>query len=280
MSTTAGDARVFSGTVRLPHLPADSRGFAYGDGVFETMRASRGVITWWPAHWERLCAGAAALGMATPDPALVQRQIDELLAGDDAVVKWVVSRGAAGRGYTPSHAEPLWLLSRHPLPRTQPLIEARWCRTQLGVQPALAGIKHCNRLEQVLARAEWAQLANQGAGIEEGLMCSVEGDVVCATAGNLFVLDARGWRTPLIDRCGVRGICRAWAMAEVDAAEARLTPADIDAADAVFVCNAVRGILQVARLARRSWSPHREIDRLRERLALANPAFAAPRESP
>lgn len=280
MSVPADTVRIFSGTSPIEHLPSDSRGFAYGDGVFETMRAAAGTIHWCPAHWARLCQGARVLAIAMPDQAQVLSQIDALLGGADGVVKLTVSRGAATRGYAPTVSDPVWMLSRHALPPARRAIQARWCDTRLAIQPALAGIKHCNRLEQVLARAEWLRLADAGVEFDEGLMRSTDGDVVCATAGNLFALHDGGWRTPLIDRCGVRGVCRDWALGELSAQERRLTPADIDGADAVFVCNAVRGILQLVRLGGRSWLPHPQIDRLRARLALANPAFAQPLELP
>ena len=99
----------------------------------------------------------------------------------------------------------------------------RWCDTRLAVQPALAGLKHCNRLEQVLARAEW-----NDAGIDEGLLRSSDDDV--------------------------------------------------QSADAVLLCNAVRGILPVARLDARTWVPHPAVADLRRRLARAHPGFAVDQE--
>jgi 4-amino-4-deoxychorismate lyase len=149
----------------------------------------------------------------------------------------------------------------------------RWCNTQLALQPALAGIKHCNRLEQVLARAEWNDAAAVDRDAHEGLMCSIEGDVVCATAANLFVLRQGRWFTPPVDRCGVAGICRGWATAALDATESRLNVTDVETAEAVFLCNAVRGILPVARLGKRTWPLHPQVAALRERLGVAHPAF-------
>jgi 4-amino-4-deoxychorismate lyase len=99
--------------------------------------------------------------------------------------------------------------------------------------------------------------------------------VVCATAANLFVLQAGRWLTPRIDRCGVDGICRGWAMAMLGAEPARLVDADIDAAEAVFLCNAVRGILPVARLGTRAWPRHPQVDALQQLLAAEHPAFVA-----
>ena len=135
--------------------------------------------------------------------------------------------------------------------------------------PALAGIKHCNRLEHVLARAEWGDPAIHG-----GLLCSAEGDVICATAANLFVLRDGRWTTPAVDRCGVAGVCRGWAIERLAAVETRFGIDDVETADAVFVCNAVRGILPVARLGGRSWPPHPQVQALRQRLAAEHPAFA------
>ena len=163
-----------------------------------------------------------------------------------------------------------WIVSRHDVPRTPERIALRWCTTRSAIQPALAGIKHCNRLEQVLARAEWIPAETA----DEGLMLDTGGSVVSAIAGNLFILDGRGWRTPAVDRCGVRGVCRGWAIEALGATEARIAPAEVEAADTVFVCNAVRGILDVARLGDREWSPHPHVAGLRERLASEHPAFA------
>ena len=147
----------------------------------------------------------------------------------------------------------------------------RWCDTALALQPALAGLKHCNRLEQVLARGEWTDAA-----IDEGLMRSTEGDVVCATAANLFLLRDGRWSTPRLDRCGVAGVCRAWVLSESAATETRVAPADVESADAVLLCNAVRGILPVARLGARAWAPHPAVADLRRRLARAHPGFGHP----
>ncbi|HEY4556239.1 MAG TPA: aminotransferase class IV, partial [Lysobacter sp.] len=127
-----------------------------------------------------------------------------------------------------------------------------------------------NRLEQVLARAEW-----RDPDIHEGLLLDRDGHVVSATAANLFVLHAGRWLTPDLGECGVAGVCRAWAAASLGAGVARILPADVERADAVFVCNAVRGILPVTRLGDRNWSPHPDVTALQRRLSGEHPAFAA-----
>lgn len=270
------EARYFQGERRLPALPPFDRGQAYGDALFETLRAHRGALPWWDAHWARLAHGAQRLGLALPDPRRVQAEAAELLDGSDAVLKLILSRGAGGRGYAPpapseaGQAEPIWTLSRHPLPPPARAggLRLRWCELRLAEQPALAGLKHCNRLEQVLARAEW-----DDPGIDEGLLRNASGDVVCATAANVFVLHAQRWTTPPVDRCGVAGICRQRLIELGGAAVAPLGVDELQRADAIFLCNAVRGILPVARLGERQWAPHPALAELRRRLGDAHPAF-------
>lgn len=281
--------RCFIGTRRVDGLAGTDRGLAYGDGLFETMRAHNGSLPWWDAHWARLAEGARRLRIALPDPSQVASEAEALLAGGDAVLKLVVSRGEGGRGYMPSPGSvPGWILSRHPLPSPPPVagLTLRWCDTRLALQPVLAGIKHCNRLEQVLARAEW--LDAEAGDADEGLMRSAQGDVVCATAANVFVLHGDRWRTPLVDRCGVAGICRQWLLGELEVEQSRLDEQDILDADAVFLCNAVRGILPAGRLGPRRWQLHERVTMLQERLTgvhagfagLASPTSPIPPESP
>lgn len=266
--------RSFIGDHRVDALPGDARGFAYGDGVFETMRVHAGTVPWWEAHRARLEAGAERLRLMLPSDTAIDGVLAELFDDvGDGVARLIVTRGGGGRGYAPDFdAPPVWRLSRHPLPA--PVREGglvlRWCETRLAVQPALAGLKHCNRLEQVLARAEWSDPE-----IDEGLMCSTDGDVVCATAANLFVLHGDRWTTPRIDRCGVAGTCRAWLLSQTGATEDRLAPADVETADAVLLCNAVRGILPVARLQARTFAPHPAVGELVQRLSRAHPGFSA-----
>ena len=265
-------ARIFAGDRRVDGVLPDDRGLAYGDGLFETMRVHRGGIPWFDRHWTRLCTGAARLRLALPGRALVEATITDLLAGDDdGVLKLLVTRGAGARGYAPPiEAEPTWMLSSHPAPapaRSDGL-RLRWCETRLAIQPALAALKHCNRLEQVLARGEWT-----GDDWDDGLVRDTDGHVVSATSANLFALHGDRWRTPRVDRCGVAGVCRGWLLQATFAEEVSLSVDDVEHADAVVLCNAVRGILPVARLGDRAWSLHPAVRDLHRRLAAAHPAF-------
>lgn len=258
---------------------AEGRGLAYGDGLFETMRAIGGRIPWWPAHRARLLAGATRLGIAPPSAAMLECEVaDFAMRHADAAIKLILTRGSGGRGYAPSpDAAPVWLLQAASLPPTMRPdgLVVRWCETRLALQPALAGLKHCNRLEQVLARAEW-----QDAGIDEGLMRDTEGRVVCATAANLFALRDGRWSTPPVDRCGVAGVCRSRLIDALGAGVAPLSVEDVESADALLLCNALRGILPVARLGGRVWAPHPAVAEAQRLLAAAHPAFASPEDVP
>jgi 4-amino-4-deoxychorismate lyase len=267
------NARLFHGAEPIATWPSDARAAAYGDGLFETMRVQDGSVPWWDAHWDRLARGAQRLRLSLPARAQVEDEVAALAGGDsDGVLKLLVSRGGGGRGYAPLRgAESIWMLSRHALPQRPPAAALRvhWCETRWATQPLLAGIKHCNRLEQVLARAECMD-----AGMDEGLMCDGDEAVVGATSANLFVsIDGR-WLTPPVDRCGIAGICRSKLLPLLDAVESRLSVAQVEASAAVFLCNAVRGILPVARLGGRAWPSHAAVDDARQRLARIHPGFA------
>ena len=267
------NARVLrEGRVRLWLEPED-RGLAYGDGVFETLLVHRGQMVWWHEHWQRLLRGAQRLGLPVPDETEVRRECIAMLSGSGRMVlKIVLTRGSGGRGYqAPADATPTVVLSTHPAPEPAGrALQLRWSRTTLATQPALAGIKHLNRLEQVLARAEW-----QDAEFDEALMCDGEDRVVSAISANLFVLTGGRWLTPSVKRCGVAGVAREWLLANLPGAGvAELSAAEVSHADALFLCNSVRGILPVRRLGMREWPRDDAVASVRALLAGAQPAFS------
>ncbi len=262
--------RMFLGDVRVDAVAPDDRGLAYGESLFETMRAHRGKVHWWEAHMARLAQGAAVLLMPLPDLARVAAEASALLDGGDGVLKLQLTRGGGGRGYAACAGQaPFWMLSRHPLPAATDALDVVWCETRLARQPLLAGIKHGNRLEQVLARSEV-----ETKGADEGLVRDVAGRVTSGTATNVFIHDGRGWHTPELDHAGVAGICRGWLLQESEATVRRIRVDEVETAEAVFLCNAVRGILPVRRLGDRVWpSIHPDIRVLQLALGRAHPGF-------
>lgn len=262
---------VYAGCARIDCVSSDNRGLNYGDGVFETMRVDRGGLPLWPRHLARLGEGAQRLGIALPERAFIEARLHEICAGvDTGVIKLLLTRGDGGRGYAPSvDAPPVWVLSLHPLPPKQTALQLHACNTRLATQPLLAGIKHCNRLEQVLARTE-----AQRAGCDEGLMRDMAGNAVCATAANLLAYCDGRWLTPPIEHCGVAGVLRGWLLEQGMLEVAELSMDALAAADALTLCNAVRGILPVARLGARSWRAQPAVAALQTALAKDYPMYS------
>ena len=266
----------YMGRDRLDAVSIGNRGLNYGDGVFETMRVHRGELPMWPRHLSRLREGARRLGITMPDVDVIEACIAEMATGvDSGVLKLLLTRGEGGRGYAPPlHAAPVWMLSLLPLPASQSALRLHACETRLAMQPALAGIKHCNRLEQVLGRAEVER-----AGCDEGLMRDMAGNLVCATSANLLVLRHDRWITPPVDLCGVAGVLRGWLLDHGFIEVATITMDDVESAEALALCNAVRGILPVRALGAHEWPSHPAAADLRKRLAMATPMYSESRES-
>lgn len=252
--------------------PAD-RGLAYGDGLFETLLAVDGEWVWWDGHWQRLLRGCEVLGLPTPAVGPIHDQARALAGAGRCVIKLVLSRGPGGRGYAPpAEPDPCLLLSRHDAPPAWPVegVAMRSCRTRLAIQPRLAGIKHLNRLEQVLARSEWTDPS-----LHEGLLSDMDGHPVSATAANLLVRRGDRWLTPPVDRCGIAGVCRGWLLDEGLVEEARLQAADIAHAQALALASSVRGIAAVRSLDGRMLPGAAAVAPLMRALVEAVPAFAA-----
>jgi 4-amino-4-deoxychorismate lyase len=132
-------------------------------------------------------------------------------------------------------------------------LKLRWCQTRLGRNASLAGIKHLNRLEQVLAQSEW--LAGEA---DEGLMMDTEGELVCATSGNVFAVRDGTLLTPDLRFCGVRGVMRAQVLKaagqlNIPVVQEPLWPDDLESTSEVFITNAVRGIRSAASLDSLQW---------------------------
>jgi 4-amino-4-deoxychorismate lyase len=233
-------------------VSAMDRGLQYGDGLFETMAVVQGTPRFWQGHVDRLAAGCEQLGLPMTPQAVLLREVQTVSAGQRrCVVKIIVTRGTSGRGYaaeTPARGNRVvcaWAWPQDPGRLVETGIRMRVCSLRLGIQPALAGLKHLNRLEQVVARAEW-----QDPSINEGLLLDAEDFVVSAISSNLFLVSGGRLLTPRLDRCGVRGVMRrAILNAFRDRCEQRRITLDmLPEADEVFVCNAVRGVFPVTRI--------------------------------
>ena len=234
------------------------RGLSYGDGLFETVRLVGEVAPLWPRHMERLRAGCGRLGMPAPDPGLLWHEVLDVSRHMPAsVVRVTLTRGSGERGYAPpASPSPTRILAAFapPLPAVglhADGLTMRVCALRLADQPRLAGMKHLNRLEQVLARAEWNDPA-----IGEGLLLDQHGHVVSATMANLFAVIEDTLLTPSLNRCGVAGVARAEVLASRPQTQrVDLTLETLFKASEVFLTSSVRGIVPVKSLDGRQYAP-------------------------
>jgi 4-amino-4-deoxychorismate lyase len=235
-------------------ISVDDRGLQYGDGLFETMAAMNGRVRHFERHMERLADACRRLGLPTPDPDLIAKECQRVLEGlGVGAVKLMLTRGPGPRSYRPPAAPSVTrvIVSTAARPRNDPEdgVIVRLCETPLGLNPVLAGLKHLNRLEQVMACAEW-----DDPSIAEGLMSSVDGRLVGATAANFFLVRGGCLATPDIRDCGVAGVMRGVVLAvarelSITAEICDLDVGDLQEADEVFLTNAITGVRPVGEIA-------------------------------
>jgi len=251
------------------------RGLHYGDGLFETVACVGGQPRFLGRHLRRLGAGCARLGLGPTDLAALADDVRALAReAPRAIIKVLLTRGPAlERGYSVSGRErPTRILLRYAWPEEDPALAQEGVRVRiagmrLGENPALAGLKHCNRLEQVLARREWAD-----PGILEALMFSSSGALISGTMTNVFLVQDAKLHTPRVDRCGVAGVMRevvleTAAAAGIPAGECVLEAADLARAQELFLTNALIGIRPVRELPGASRAPGPVTRELQARLA-------------
>ena len=230
------------------------RGLAYGDGLFETIRLVGAAAPLWPRHMQRLRESCVRLRLPMPDEALLAREAAAVSSGiADAVVRITLTRGVGERGYAmPASPQPTRIVAAFPAPAPYSGDGVRLClcRLRLAEQPLLAGMKHLNRLEQVLARAEW-----DDPSIADGVLLDAAGRVVCTTMANLFAVIGGRLVTPSLERCGVAGVARAQVLAARDAEVRDLALGELAHASELFLSSSVRGIVPVRSMAETVYVP-------------------------
>jgi 4-amino-4-deoxychorismate lyase len=250
--------------IRDAGLSVLDRGLHFGDGLFETIACVKGRPRFLPLHFERLEFGCERLGFAAPNVDEIRAEVVELARDvDRAIVKVLVTAGeAVARGYGRSGSETATRITiRYPWPHEPAAqlhdgVMVRTLTLRLGENPRLAGLKHCNRLEQILARAELAT----DAGCAEGILFSSSGNLVSGTSSNVFLVRESCLQTPRIDLCGVAGVMRRVVLREarqvgIPTRECELHAQDLQAADEVFLTNARVGIWPVRTLDGRALTP-------------------------
>jgi len=246
-------------------LPLPDRGFDFGDGLFETLLVVDGTALYLDLHTRRLQRGLAALKF--PDclnevTGHIATALHSLPPGE-CVLRVTVTRGSGPRGYAPPpHTRPRVVIAAAPRERSDyktllspahlGLATMRW-----GTQPELAGIKHLNRLTQVLAARE-----RQAGGLDEVVMLDQQGAVISLSAANLFIYDGDQLLTPALGHCGIQGTRRHLVLERLGPAlglqirESTLSLQQLESAIEVFYCNALVGMRPVASFGSKAWSSH------------------------
>ncbi len=233
-------------------LSVDDRGFQFGDGLFETIAVYAGSASLLGRHMRRLQYGCKRLAIDTINFDQLTETIRQQAAPlDRAVLKLIITAGNSLRGYRRSSASRpsiiIKISAMSAIDKTEN-IKAMLCETRLARQPRLAGIKHLNRLEQVLARNEW-----DDESIHEGLLLDTDGWLIEATMSNCFLVKDKQITTPDLTNCGVAGVMRSVVMDIAQAAElslktTRITLDELAAADEVFLTSSVFGIRPVCEI--------------------------------
>lgn len=239
-------------------VASSNRGLAFGDGLFETMRYVDREIPLWAHHKERLLHSLKRLQIKLKEPLLeaeLNKVIVSLPKSGSRVIKLIVTRGDSDRGYRvnpKARAHLIWQVFDAP-PCYQRTLKLGLCDTRLADQPLLAGMKHLNRLEQVLARLEWEDKW------DDALMRDYQDHLIESVSANVFVLSGETLLTPNIDRCGVAGVMRSYLIERIlpkfnlTCKETSLRLEDLHQADGVWLCNSVRGLGEVSNFLDMSW---------------------------
>ncbi|ARU56294.1 branched-chain amino acid aminotransferase/4-amino-4-deoxychorismate lyase [Oleiphilus messinensis] len=235
-------------------VPVTDRGFAYGDGLFETVLVNNGRLTLWHYHLKRLVEGAKCLKIPLPDEVsdtvacVVAEYLDvNVTVGRSYVVKIILTRGDGGRGYMPPvESSSRLVISFHSLPSVSSSVRLMTASVRLSAGGDFSGIKHMSRLTQVVAAQE-AMMS----GFDDALMLDWQNRVIETTKANLLVVQGGILVTPDLSECGVRGTARQFllecgASAGLAVAEVPLTVDEIIGADAVAVVNSVAGLSKVS----------------------------------
>ena len=226
------------------------RALAYGDGLFTTAKIASGEVQLLSQHLQRLTDGITLLGIDVSLDGLSERLA--ILAKDYqlAVLKVLITAGEGGRGYSRqgcSNAKVI--ITIHPFPEHYLAWQAKGIKvgdaaTHIGINPMLAGIKHLNRLEQVLVRKELDKRHE-----DDLLVSHCLGDIVEASAGNVFWLNKgdNHWYTPDLSAAGVNGLMRQQLLSQIENVQVvKQQTLNAEALISMLVCNSVMGIVPVS----------------------------------
>lgn len=268
--------RISINGVQSEYVSVMDRGLHYGDGIFETIACVDNQLQFWPQHLARMAAGAKKLKISFPDEALwledIQSLFDQQVTDRSCIIKLILTRGIGERGYrNPAKPLPNRIAIKADWPDNVDQVadrgaRIRICETRLSVSPQLAGIKHLNRLENVLARNEWQD------EYDEGLMMDFQDNIIEGTMGNVFAVKQGILYTPVLNQCGVDGIIRQQLLLIADelniqVQESNITQVELAQMDEMLLTNSVIGIWPVTEFDSNQYATGETGRLLAERLA-------------
>jgi 4-amino-4-deoxychorismate lyase len=252
---------IVNGSFEQTVSPLD-RGLAYGDGVFRTLIMRNRMPECWPQHYQKLVADCAMIKIVCPSAELLMSDLQQLFMPDEtAIAKIIITRGEGERGYAPpAVTSPMRVVVKskvraYPDSYFNEGVNLHVCKTPLASQPLLAGVKHLNRLENVLARMEWTDPS-----IMDGIMLDDHDQVIECTAANIFVCFGDTLITPKLDQCGIAGVTRQRVidlghLLGLTVNVENITLPKLLSADVVIITNSIYGALQAKSILQIDWSP-------------------------
>lgn len=255
-------------------LPINDRSTQYGDGFFTTMKVESGEIRLWPFHLERLVISAQRLGIASPNWEDIENQVHAIakmisLGG----IKILISRGAGGRGYSPEGCDNTQVVisdfqyPAHYKQWQEKGIELGVSTVRLGLSsPLLAGMKHLNRLEQVLIKNDISKTAYLDA-----IVLDLNNHVIETSIGNLFWIKGDRIFTPKLSFSGVEGVMKKHIQQlakefQLELEEVSVALSELEKADEVFITNALFEIVPINAIVHQSFAQHKLTYRFQEKL--------------
>jgi len=246
-----------------------NRNTQFGDGLFETCLVENKKLLFWSNHFERMKLGCDRLKISMIDETLWLSDIKKafsLMKIDNCIVKLVLSRGESLRGYSyKDNIRPIRITIVSELKKNNQDkgFSLEFCNSGYNSNPKLAGIKHCNRLEQVIARA--------GIKVDDGIMLDENENVVSVTQGNIFCIQGNRLITPNLDKCGIEGTRRAVILKIAvdlgfDINIKNLSVEELLRSDEVFISNSIQGVGPVNQIEDFVYSKHKITEIISETL--------------
>jgi len=244
-----------------------SRNMQYGDGLFETCVAMDNQILFWPRHFSRLEIGCEKLNINKIDEGVWLSDIKKAFAlslKKNCIVKLILSRGNSLRGYGyKDDIKPvrIVIISEMHQSLINKEFSLEYSTSGYHSNPQLAGIKHCNRLEQILARSNLS--------CNEAIMLDEKENVISVTQGNIYFIFGNKLLTPKLDRCGVVGSRRSLILElarslKMDALESNISINQAQQADEVFISNSIIGIQPVHAIERHKLGKNPQTEKIRK----------------